>query len=78
MTQAPATYDRYIADFEATDREASASQPAWLRGLRRDAITHFDRVGLPTARKGNEPWKYTNVGPIAATGRRSWMSGDAW
>ncbi len=67
MTQAPATYDRYIADFEAIDREAAASQPDWLWGLRRDAVTHFDRVGLPTARKGNEPWKYTNVGPIAAT-----------
>ncbi len=61
MTQAPAKYDRYLRDFDA----AVAPQPAWLSDMRRDAIAHFQRVGLPTARKGNEPWKYTNVAPIA-------------
>jgi Fe-S cluster assembly protein SufD len=29
-------------------------------------MEHFTSVGLPTARKGNEPWKYTNIAPIAA------------
>jgi Fe-S cluster assembly protein SufD len=66
MTQAPAAYGRYLTDFDAFDKGAGAAQPAWLRSLRGDAIAHFDRVGLPTARKGNEPWKYTNVAPIAA------------
>lgn len=65
MTQAPVKYDRYLHDFEAFAREADRSQPAWLSGLRGEAIAHFQRVGLPTARKGNEPWKYTNVAPIA-------------
>jgi Fe-S cluster assembly protein SufD len=64
MTLAPA-YGRYLADFEAFEKE-TASHPAWLRDLRREGIAHFDRVGLPTARKGNEPWKYTNVAPIAS------------
>jgi len=66
MTQAPATYDRYLADFEAHSAELAA-QPSWLRELRHQAISHFREVGLPTARKGNEPWKYTNIAPIAGT-----------
>lgn len=65
MAVAAATYDRYVADFQRII--ASSTQPAWLRELRERAIRHFQDVGLPTARKGNEAWKYTNVGPIAAT-----------
>ena len=40
-------------------------QPAWLRDLRRSAMERFAVLGFPTARRGNEPWKYTNVAPIA-------------
>ena len=65
MTQAPVKYDRYLRDFETFDKNASSPQPGWLSDLRRDAIAHFERAGLPTARKGNEPWKYTNIAPIA-------------
>jgi Fe-S cluster assembly protein SufD len=64
MATATATYDRYVADYKRT--ADSAEQPRWLRDLRKQAIEHFSDVGFPTARKGNEPWKYTNVGPIAA------------
>src|SRR3990172_12807853 len=64
VPQAPTRYDRYLADFEARSAEL-AGQPSWLRELRQRAISHFREVGLPTARKGNEPWKYTNVAPIA-------------
>jgi Fe-S cluster assembly protein SufD len=28
-------------------------------------LTRFSELGFPTARRGNEKWKYTNVGPIA-------------
>ena len=65
MVQAPAIYDRYLADFEAFERDAGGSE--WLRDLRREAIARFRELGLPTAREGNEPWKYTNVAPIAKT-----------
>ena len=65
MVQAPATYDRYHADFEAFEREAGG--PEWLREMRREGIARFRELGLPTAREGNEPWKYTNVAPIAKT-----------
>ena len=33
--------------------------------LRRNAIEQFKSSGFPTARRGNEEWKYTDVGPIA-------------
>ncbi len=66
MTQAPPTYDRYLADFELV-RQGPPEEPDWLRNLREKAIAYFRREGLPTARKGNEPWKYTNIAPIANT-----------
>src|SRR5712692_9867354 len=64
MTQTLTTHDRYLADFEALERVA-ASQPQWLRNLRWRAFARFQELGFPTARRGNEPWKYTNVAPIA-------------
>ncbi|MDO8616440.1 MAG: Fe-S cluster assembly protein SufD [Dehalococcoidia bacterium] len=64
MTQALAAYDTYLSDFQALTPELDR-QPEWLRDLRRRAFAHFQEVGFPTARKGNEPWKYTNVGSIA-------------
>jgi Fe-S cluster assembly protein SufD len=65
MTQAPVRYDRYLADFDALSAGLRA-QPAWLTETRRKAIAHFSDTGLPTSRRGNEPWKYTNVAPIAS------------
>ena len=39
--------------------------PAWLQDLRKKGFDNFSRLGFPTARRGNEAWKYTNVVPIA-------------
>jgi len=66
MTQSLATYDNYIADFLRL-QERDGNAPAWLRDLRREAFERFRETGLPAARKGNEPWKYTNIAPIAGT-----------
>ena len=62
---APGTdsYERYLADFESAAR--SGGGPEWLGGLRRQAIESFGRIGFPTQTRGNERWKYTNVGPLA-------------
>lgn len=65
MTQILTEYGRYVADFEAFEASPDGEAPEWLRDLRRCAIARFREIGLPTARKGNEPWKYTNVAPIA-------------
>jgi Fe-S cluster assembly protein SufD len=53
-------YATAFSEFEGERRDA-----AWLRALRREAIERFQETGFPTARRGNEPWKYTNVAPIA-------------
>ncbi|MEX0801562.1 MAG: Fe-S cluster assembly protein SufD [Dehalococcoidia bacterium] len=64
MTQAIATIDRYLDDFRALEASL-AGEPEWLRALRDRAWSRFAEIGFPTARRGNEPWKYTNAGPIA-------------
>ena len=63
MTQARTKYESYLSDYRAAEREATG--PAWLRDIRADAIARFEEVGFPTARRGNERWKYTSVAPIA-------------
>ncbi len=62
MTQTLTRYEQYTSDFHALD---GAGQPDWLRDVRAAAWERFLAVGLPTARRGNEPYKYTNVAPIA-------------
>ncbi|HEY8489836.1 MAG TPA: Fe-S cluster assembly protein SufD [Dehalococcoidia bacterium] len=58
--------EKYLTDFQAFEQALPAGEAAWVRDLRRRGIARFQEVGLPTARKGNERWKYTNVGPIAS------------
>ena len=62
MTQTLTRYEQYRSDFHSLD---GAGQPEWLRDIRAAAWQRFLDVGLPTARRGNEPYKYTNVAPIA-------------
>ena len=63
MTQTLDTYSRYSEQYA---RLPSAG-PAWLNSLRQKGYDNFARLGFPTARKGNEAWKYTNVAPVART-----------
>lgn len=65
MTQSAARFDNYLADFQALQRDGAAGGPAWLQALRDRAWSRFSALGFPTARRGNEKWKYTNVAPIA-------------
>jgi Fe-S cluster assembly protein SufD len=39
--------------------------PAWLADARRAALARFEALRLPTAR--HEDWRFTNLGPLAAT-----------
>ena len=55
----------WAEQFHAFERNGAAGAPQWLANLRRSAFGAFERAGFPTARRGNEPWKYTNVRPIA-------------
>ena len=66
MTQAPAKLGTYRTGFEALRQETAAKDPQWLLDLRQEAWSRFNKLGFPTARRGNEKWKYTNVRPLAA------------
>src|SRR5437660_244502 len=64
MSTMVAGTDRYLAEFEHLERGAHES-PAWLAALRREAMARFAERGFPTRR--DEDWRYTNLGPLAAT-----------
>ncbi len=63
MTQTKTRFPQYATDYQALG--ATNGQPAWLTQLREQAWTRFDQLGLPTVRRGNEKWKYTDVRPLA-------------
>ena len=65
MAHAIATRDRYLTDHSAFESSLPAQRPEWLEQVRKEALARFSELGFPTARRGNEAWKYTNVGPIA-------------
>ena len=65
MAQHATAAASWSEQFHRFERNGAETGPAWLRDIRRSAFGDFERLGFPTARKGNEPWKYTNVRPIA-------------
>lgn len=65
MTQTLTRYQQYETDYKDFGRDTDGAQPEWLQALRKGAWSRFKQQGLPTARRGNEPWKYTNVAAIA-------------
>ena len=67
MTQVLEKGDKYLSDFEAFERSLPIDEPGWVRQTRRKALARFTDLGFPTARRGNEKWKYTSVIPISKT-----------
>jgi Fe-S cluster assembly protein SufD len=65
MTQVLEQYSGYLAQYEEMEASWEANRLPWLVQLRSHAWSRFAALGMPTARRGNERWKYTNVGPIA-------------
>ncbi|MCH8817585.1 MAG: Fe-S cluster assembly protein SufD [Chloroflexi bacterium] len=62
MTLATARGEKYLADFKALKEARPA--PDWLEELRQRGWDHFNSVGFPTERRGNELFKYTNLTPL--------------
>ncbi len=60
-SQLNSTYESYAEQYA----NIAGSGPVWLRDLKRKGFDNFSRLGFPTARRGNEAWKYTNVAPVA-------------
>ena len=63
MTTRTITNHRYHEDHLAL--AAASTGPAWLDELRAVGWQRFSELGFPTARRGNERWKYTAVAPIS-------------
>ena len=57
--------ERFLAAFQAYEKNGAAPDPQWTHALRKAAISRFVDLGFPTARRGNEEWKYTDIGLIA-------------
>ena len=55
----------YQSALAGLELDTYADDPAWVHELRQDAMSRFQSLGFPTARRGNEEWKYTDVGPVA-------------
>ena len=55
------TYPHYATAYAGQ----TASDVLAIKEMRERGWEAFNTLGLPTARRGNEPWKYTNAGPIA-------------
>ncbi len=66
MTTRTISNHRYEEDHLAL--AAASPGPAWLADLRAAGWQRFSELGFPTARRGNERWKYTAVAPIARVG----------
>ena len=63
MTTTTIRHPQYHQDHLAL--AAASTGPAWLNDLRAAGWERFNEIGFPTARRGNERWKYTAVAPIA-------------
>ena len=65
MTPLELARDRLLSQTSEFDRQVGEAESAHLRRLREEGRSHFAALGFPTTRL--EEWRYTNVGPIAAT-----------
>ncbi len=63
MPESADTRQTYLSSYQQFDRSDAGRRHPWLRPLREDAISRFERLGFPTTR--DEGWRHTNVAPIA-------------
>ncbi len=63
-TALPSVADSYPHYATAYAGQMASDVPG-IAEMRERGWDAFNNLGLPTARRGNEPWKYTNAGPIA-------------
>ena len=67
MSKIAASEIAFIEHFDSFNSMMTSTQPNWLNQKRADAFTNYRTNGLPTGRRGNESWKYTDVRDISNT-----------
>ncbi|MBI4325760.1 MAG: Fe-S cluster assembly protein SufD [Chloroflexi bacterium] len=55
--------DTVLSAFDQLEQRLDRASPAWVRVVRKAAISHFAELGFPTTK--HEEWKYTNIAPVA-------------
>ena len=58
-------YDAYFSQHEEFDVSRPAGGSGRVAQLRAAGIAAFQDLGLPTATRGNEDWRFTSVAPLA-------------
>jgi len=53
----------YLSSYQQFEKSDAGRRHPWLRQLREDAVTRFERLGFPTTH--DEGWRHTNVAPIS-------------
>jgi len=66
MTDITSEKNRFIENYEFFEKTDDLCGHPWLRRLREDAMSSFQKLGFPTTR--DEEWRYTNTAQIAKTG----------
>ncbi|MBT7468589.1 MAG: hypothetical protein HN798_09885, partial [Chloroflexi bacterium] len=61
----PVAVEKFSGAYESLVA-GSSDVPEWLKAVRQQGWVTFSELGLPTKRRGNELWKYTNLQPLAA------------
>ena len=56
-------YKHYVSEQSSFENNGASSSPAWMKEMRKSALTVFAEKGFPTTHE--EDWKYTNISPIA-------------
>jgi len=56
----------YQSALAGLELETYVDDPTWIHELRQNAMSRFQSLGFPTARRGNEEWKYTDIRRIAS------------
>ena len=74
IQQASRQEETYLEAFDSFAKNGASRDPLWVHDLRQAALSKFAELGFPTARRGNEEWKYTDIGPIARTPFRSMVA----
>ncbi len=73
-TQQLTSLENYSAAFDSLE---NPTHPSWVQELRKSAFAKFNELGFPTARRGNEEWKYTDIRPLARRAFRTATQANA-